>query len=92
MEKLKKILKGNDLNNLYNELKGDSVSIDNAENEPIDTRLQYVEDIYNDQIVINEEELKDINKAATEFTVDVPEEIPEMEYDTTYAKEFQQGK
>ena len=76
MEKLKKILKGNDLNNLYNELKGDSVSIDNAENEPIDTRLQYVEDIYNDQIVLGNEELEQVNIEATEF-YDIPREIEE---------------
>ena len=74
----KKILKGNDLNNLYNELKGDSASIDNAENEPIDDRLQYVEDIYNDQIVINKEELEQVNTEATEF-YDIPREIEEFE-------------
>ena len=74
----KKILKGNDLNNLYNELKGDSASIDNAENEPIDDRLQYVEDIYNDQIVLGNEELEQVNTEATEF-YDIPREIEEFE-------------
>ena len=83
---------GGDLNNLYNELKGQSSDIDNIKDEPIDPRLDYVQQIYNDQILVGKEELKDINKAATEFTVDVPEEIPEMEYDTTYAKEVPTGK
>ena len=62
-------IKGENQNNLYSELKKASDSVDAMTNQDIDPSLKYVEDIYNQEVLLNDRELNGINKQARDYFI-----------------------